>query len=115
MNEPTPIEPPQPKSIDEIKKIIKNIGLNPGSESYNRKMLIEGLEYVKNKVEYNNRLKEAENHYIKTEDLGGGWIAHFVRDTMGGEINPEDQTIVWHIDGKDIKFNPSDGTVEYVE
>jgi hypothetical protein len=109
------IEPPQPRNISEVKQIIKDAYLTPGSESQNRKMLIEGLEHIKNRVEYNTKLKEAGDYHIKTEDLGGGWISHFVRDTMGGQIDAITQTIVWTIDNKKIIFNPSSGTVEYAE
>ena len=105
----------QPKNISEIKQIIKNAYLDPGSKSQNRKMLIEGLEHIKNRVEYNKKLKEADSYYIDAKDLGGGWISHFVRDTMGGQIDAKSQTIVWTIDTQKIIFNPATGTVEYAK
>lgn len=101
-----------PQSLDEIRKLIKEHGLGPESESKARSLLIEGLDNIKGRVEYNNKLKEAGNISLDVDQMGG-WVHNLVRDTLGGKIDSARQIITWEIKGKKIEYNPYSGQLEY--
>lgn len=94
-----------PKCVSDIRSLIKEHQLLPKSGSYNRKLLDEGLQTIKGRVEYNKKLKESGNINLDVSDMGG-WIHNLVRDTLGGKINCEDLSIEWDINNKTIKWNP---------
>lgn len=108
--------PANPKSLDEIRTLIKQHKLGPDAsitESYNRKLLVEGFVNIKNRVEYNKKLEEAGNVSLDINSVAGGWITNLVRDTIGGKINCVDLTVEWVINGKKIIFDPISGSVNY--
>ena len=104
----------EPKSIEEIKQLIRKENLGPDQESYNKKLIVEGFDTIKHRTEYNNQLKEANNISIDVQNVSG-WIHNLVRDLLGGSVNSQKQVIEWHINNKTIEFNPYSGTVSYVE
>jgi len=109
-----PIKEANPKNMDEIKQLIKEHQLNPGSESKARSLLIEGFDTIKSRLEYNKKLKAAGNISLNVEHMGG-WIHNLVRDTLGGKINSARQIITWEINNKTIEYNPYSGTLEYAD
>jgi len=108
----TPQTPACPKNIDEINKLIKQHQLGPENGSYHRKLLMEGLENIRSRIEYNQKLAEAGNISLDVNNMGG-WVHNLIRDTVGGKINCSNMTIEWIINGKKIEFNPYDGSVKY--
>lgn len=109
----TNIESANPQSIGEIRKLIEKHQLN-NPQSQTRSLLIKGLDVIKGRIEYNNKLKEAGNISLDVNQMGG-WISNLVRDTLGGKINSTKQTIMWEIDGKIIEYNPYDGSLGYAD
>jgi len=111
--EKTPVIPatPNPKSMGEIKELIHKHQIGVDSKSRARELLIEGFDNIKSRVEYNNKLREADNITIDIEKTGG-WIHNLVRDTVGGTINSTRQIIMWEINGETIEFDPYSGSVE---
>jgi hypothetical protein len=112
--DPEPLEKPNPRSISEIKTLISTLNLEPGNESYNRKLLEDGFENIKNRIKFNEALKEANNISIDVEHVGG-WINNFVRDTLGGSIDVKNQIIYWDIQGTKIVFDPFGGNIDYAK
>lgn len=108
------IEPANPQSVEEIKMLIKKHGLNPGSESYSRKLLVEGLEHIQHRIEYNKQLKEAGGISVDVE-YSSGWVHNLVRDTLGGQIECATQRIYWVLNGQRIEFDPDSGEVEHAK
>jgi hypothetical protein len=106
------VETPNPKSLDEIKMLISKHQIGPESGSKARELLIEGLDNIKSRIEYNEKLKEAGNISLNVDQMGG-WVHNLIRDTMGGKINSAKQTIIWEIKGKTVEYNPYDGNLEY--
>lgn len=100
---------PNPQSMDEIKKLIRE-QLRPGSKNHD--LLIEGIENIKSRIEYNNRLKEAGEIYLDVNEMGG-WVHNLVRDTLGGQIDSSKLLIKWEIGDKIVEYNPNTGKVEY--
>lgn len=98
-------------NIEQIKNLIKEANLD--IDSYNKKVLMDGLAHIKSRVEYNKQLKEFDNCYIEPKDLNGGWISNYVRDTLKGSINPETLCIYWDTSKGKVIFNPEAGSVEY--
>lgn len=101
-----------PNNIEEVKILVKKHGFEPGSESQNRKLLEEGLDTIRKRIEYNRQLSEAGNINLDVTSMGG-WVHNLVRDTLGGRINSEKQTIFWDIKNQVVEFNPFTGKVEY--
>ena len=102
-----------PQSMDEIKKLIKEHKLDQ-SESRAKSLLIEGLDNIRGRIEYNKKLKDAGNVSLDVESMGG-WVHNLVRDTLGGKIDSERQMVTWEIGGKKIEYNPYDGKLEYAD
>lgn len=109
----TNTEPVNPQSIDEIRMLIKKHQLDD-PESKARNLLIEGLNTIKGRIEYNNKLKEAGNMFLDVDQMGG-WVYNLIRDTVGGKINSHTQTIMWEIKGKTIEYNPYNGNLKYAD
>jgi hypothetical protein len=105
--------PTAPKNMDEIKALIKLNLLAPGEQSYNRKLLMEGLDNILKRIDYNTKLKEANNISLDIGQIGGGWIQHFIRDTLGGQFNCNTKLIEWKINDQTIEFNPFTGSIAY--
>jgi hypothetical protein len=108
------IKPEDPKNIDEVRQLIKKHQLGPKYKSYNQQLMLEGLENVKSRLEYNKALTEHGSAGLDVEHMGG-WIHNLIRDTLGGKLNCEKQVIVWELDGKTIEFNPHNGKVDYAD
>lgn len=111
MNE---IKKANPQSIEDIKMLINKHQLGVDSKSEARNLLIEGLNNIKFRIEYNEKLKEAGNISLDVEKMGG-WVHNLVRDTLGGTINSTKQTISWKINNRTIEYNPYNGNVEYAD
>jgi hypothetical protein len=105
-------EPVEPKSVDEIKKLIKEHHLDIDSGSKSRELLIEGLDNIKGRIEYNKKLKEAGGVCLNVEHMGG-WVHNLIRDTLGGKINSSKQTVMWEIDDRIVEWDPRNGNLEY--
>lgn len=90
---------PNPKSIQEIKKLIKENYLLPDSESETRRLMVEGFEFIENRIKYNSKL----NLDISTDDMQS-WVHKFVSDKLGGTIRGN--KIVWEINNKIITLDP---------
>jgi hypothetical protein len=102
-----------PKNIDEIRELIKKHMLGPEEKSYNRQLLMEGIENIRNRMDYNTKLKEAGNISLNVNQMGG-WIHSFIRDTTGGRFNCNSFVIEWTVNGdKIVEFNPYTGAIAY--
>ena len=95
---------PVVKTINDVKRLIREHHLSPGDQSENRRLLEEGVSLRQQRIAYNTML----NNNLNVDDMKG-WIYYFVRDKLGGQLRGID--IVWELPNKIIVFEPLDGRV----
>lgn len=121
---PQPVEPPVVKSLGQLKMLLSDFLPNknatdasftvlenpedpkknqfvvdPGTKSYNRKLLEDGFKEVRNRIDYNKQLDSNFNI-----DEMRFWVDDLIRDKLGGTRKGE--KIVWQIGEKTIEFDP---------
>lgn len=97
------INPPVIKSIADIKELIKKHYLMPDSDSEARRLMVEGFEFIKQRISYNTLLKTESGYGLDVDNMKG-WIHIMVKDKLGGIIKGD--KIIWEIDNKKIVMNP---------
>lgn len=90
------------KCVDDIKRYIKRNYLEPGNESQNRKLLNEGIEFVKNRIKYN----ELTNSGLNVDDMNS-WVHALVRDKIGGQLTGT--IVTWDLPNKHVTWDPISG------
>lgn len=90
--------------VEDIRLLIKKHHLEQGSDSQNRKMLIEGIETIKNRIMLNELLDSG----LDVSKMGG-WFSNFVRDKLGGSM--EGTNIVWDVNDKKFILEPLSGKI----
>lgn len=107
MAEIVPPKKPNPKNIEEIKLLINKNGLEPGSESYNRKLMDDGIQNIKSRKLFNEQLENG----LDVQDMECGWFSNFIRDNLGGTFDSENMVVYWEINDRKIIFDPNSGKV----
>lgn len=97
-------EPPIVHSVKDVEKLLKTHHLHPDSKSQNRKLLVEGIEIVKNRMKFNKLVDSRLN----VDDMGG-WFSNFVKNKLGGTTRGA--LVIWELDNKTIILDPISGQI----
>lgn len=102
-------EAPNVTSVADIERLIKEHHLFPDSESESRRLLVDGFNCIKARLEYARQLNERFGFGLNVDHMNS-WIHDLVKNKLGGRIR--DDKIEWDISGKKVVMDPISCSIE---